>query len=654
MTEVRRRLRRLFGIVILVLAAATLAAPGTASAQSNVGTDFWLGFMTNFNGGATKTMFITGNTATSGNVSVPGLGFSQDYSVTPGQVTPVELPPQSEMPNGEGTAAVAVHVTANDPVTVYGLSREQFTTDAYLGLPVDVTTKSYTTMAWGTGQGGVSEIGIVATADNTNVGITPAVDTAGGHPAGQQYNVALNRGDMYQVQSTSGTSDLTGTRIDASEKVAMFGGHQCANIPDNTFVACDHVTEQLFPDDTWGRSFLTVPLATRQNGDTFKFLAQQDGTDVQVNGVTVATLNAGQQHQQIVEGNSRITSNKPILVSQFSNSSSFDGVTSDPFMMEIPPFEQFQSGYTITTPASGFDANFANVVVPDAAVGQIALDGTPIPASSFTPIGNSGFQGAQVDLSLGTHNFTGPGQPFGVFVYGFASFDSYGYPGGANFAPVARVNSIDVSPASETVLVNTEACVNATVTDSGGNRVPSVRVDFTVSGANSTTGSVNADDNGVARFCYTGTNLGGDTITAAVGSISGTATKNWVSTLPSPPAPTTTTPAPVTPEPTTPPATTAAATVRAAVRGVPRACVSSRFTVRVRVGGTATSVRVRVLVDGKVVARSTRRSFTVVINAKALKAGRHRVVVQARGGGQVSTKRVSFRRCAPVRPTLTG
>ena len=117
---------------------------------------------------------------------------------------------------------------------------------------------------------------------------------------------------------------------------------------------------------------------------------------------------------------------------------------------------------------------------------------------------------------------------------------------------------------------------------------------------------------------------------------------------------TTTTPAPVTPEPTTPPATTAAATVRAAVAGVPHACVSSRFTVRVRVGGTATSVRVRVLVDGKVVARSTRRSFTVVINAKALKAGRHRVVVQARGGGQVSTKRVSFRRCAPVRPTLTG
>ena len=121
------------------------------------------------------------------------------------------------------------------------------------------------------------------------------------------------------------------------------------------------------------------------------------------------------------------------------------------------------------------------------------------------------------------------------------------------------------------------------------------------------------------------------------------------------PTPTTTTappPAPVSPPP--PPATTAVATVRAAVAGVPRACVSSRFTVRVRVGGTATSVRVRVLVDGKVVARSTKRSFTVAINGKALKAGRHTVVVEARGAGRSSTKRVSFRRCAAVRTTLTG
>jgi len=76
---------------------------------------------------------------------------------------------------------------------------------------------------------------------------------------------------------------------------------------------------------------------------------------------------------------------------------------------------------------------------------------------------------------------------------------------------------------------------------------------------------------------------------------------------------------------------------------------------RVRVRGTATRVAVRVEVDGRVVARSTRKSFTVSINAKRLKAGRHRVTVVARGANaRSSTKSVTFRRCAAIRPTLTG
>src|SRR3712207_7127105 len=53
---------------------------------------------------------------------------------------------------------------------------------------------------------------------------------------------------------------------------------------------------------------------------------------------------------------------KPILIAQFSNGSTFDGVTSDPFEMHIPPFEQFQTGYTVTTPASGFRVNFINII----------------------------------------------------------------------------------------------------------------------------------------------------------------------------------------------------------------------------------------------------------------------------------------------------
>ena len=109
-------------------------------------------------------------------------------------------------------------------------------------------------------------------------------------------------------------------------------------------------------------------------------------------------------------------------------------------MMIIPPTGQFASDYTISTPASSpvtFD-NFINIVAPTADLAGLLLDGSPLVAT-FTPISTSGFSGAQVNVSVGAHTIkhTSPIVPFGVHAYGFAFFDSYGYPGGLRLAPIA-------------------------------------------------------------------------------------------------------------------------------------------------------------------------------------------------------------------------
>jgi hypothetical protein len=114
-----------------------------------------------------------------------------------------------------------------------------------------------------------------------------------------------------------------------------------------------------------------------------------------------------------------------------------------------------------------------------------------------------------------------------VFVYGFASADSYGYPGGLSLAPVATVTEVALSPATAANPVGTEHCVIATVTDQNGDPVVGVRVDFVVTGANPTSGFANTDANGQAEFCYTGENAGQDSITASVGSIADEASKTW-------------------------------------------------------------------------------------------------------------------------------
>jgi hypothetical protein len=110
----------------------------------------------------------------------------------------------------------------------------------------------------------------------------------------------------------------------------------------------------------------------------------------------------------------------------------------------------------ICVPTSDFPKNFVNVVVPTPAAGSVAIDGVLIPAGLYVPIPGSGFSGVQRAVGVGPHvlNILGPvSVPFGVIVYGFAEYDSYGYPGGLFFT--------DATPPTVT-------CLNMHVTVQGG------------------------------------------------------------------------------------------------------------------------------------------------------------------------------------------
>ncbi|OZG72243.1 hypothetical protein BTA51_15990 [Hahella sp. CCB-MM4] len=513
---------------IIFLFFISLSGIANAVQPDSKGTDFWLMFNGNLPGsGEVVNLYITGDIATNGTVSIPGLAFSSPFAVVPGTVTTVNLPLSVRMDTSDFIESKGVHVVANDEVTVYGLNRRTATTDAFLGLPTDILGTEYINQGYANVNiVNATQFGIVASQDTTTVTITPTA-TTGPRTAGVPYNIVLNQGQTYQLRNgNAAPADLSGTIITSDKPIAVFGSHQCANIPQG-FIACDHIVEQLPPTSTWGQAFVTYPLATRTNGDTIRVLASNDVTSVSINGAPVAVLNRGDIYETVLAIPARITADKAVLVTQYSNSSSYDNVTSDPFEVVVPPFEQFLSGYTITTPASGFSLNFVNVVVPNAAVGAVTLDGVPIPAGSYTAIGASGFSGASVAVALGSHNLTGP-LPFGLTSYGFDSFDSYGYPGGLALAAVAELTNLTLTPPTATNPVNTEHCVVATTTDQNDDPLVGIRVDFNVSGANTASGFIFTDTNGEAEFCYTGTNVGFDSIVATVGNLSATARKEWV------------------------------------------------------------------------------------------------------------------------------
>jgi IgGFc binding protein/Bacterial Ig-like domain (group 1) len=507
------------------------AAPTSAAVDDSRGVEFWLTFPGNLRFFPSElqelSLFIAGDLDTAGTVCIPALEFSASFTVTAGTATTVTLPPTAARNSSDLVDDNGIHVTAMHDVAVYGFNRRPTTADGYLGLPTASLGTEYIVLAYQnfsplTG----TQLAVVATADETSVTITPSVAT-GERPAGVPDHLSLQQGQTYQLRNNDHfPSDLSGTIITADKPIAVFAGHECARVPP-AFFSCDHLVEQLPPIVTWGKNFVTMPLAGRAHGDTFRFLASADGTHVSVNGTPLATLMRGQFFEHIIPVPAHISADQPILVAQYANGSEFDRRTGDPFMMLIPLTEQFLENYTVTTPTAGFESHFVNVVAPDTAIDTLALDGLAIPAASFVPIGASGFSGAQVPLTAGSHTVTGA-LPFGISVYGFAVLESYGYPGGMALAPVALVASLELTPEAATNPLGTEPCVTAIVSDRQPNPVAGVRVAFAVSGANPSAGVVVTAENGQAQFCYSGVHVGTDTLVASVGTMTDTATKVWV------------------------------------------------------------------------------------------------------------------------------
>jgi hypothetical protein len=371
---------------------------------------------------------------------------------------------------------------------------------------------------------------IVGTANGTVVTITPTV-TVGGRTAGVPYDITLDQGETYLLVDPNGLpSDLSGTRISSTEPIGVFGGHKSANIPRG-YVSDDHLVEMIPPMSSYGRSFVTVPLETRLGGDFFRVMAAEDNTSVLVNGVAQSPLNANEFFETNLTEPALITSDKPVMIAQYSASSSFDGVTGDPFMMLVPPYEQYCSTYVVCTPIVGFSGNYITVTAPNEAVGNITLDGVEIPAVNFTPAAGSNFSFARIPVSVGTHTLNSDLR-FGCHVYGFNYLESYGYPAGQSAWRLAEVVNIISGPETSTGTIGSEHCVETRVVDGNGNPLAGIRVDFEQRGANPGSGYSYTNDSGYATHCYVGEVGGIDTILCRYYEFVDTLFKIWDHPLP--------------------------------------------------------------------------------------------------------------------------
>lgn len=420
--------------------------PVDVCTRTTDGREFWIAFPENSEDDTTNPLelavLISGPPSITGVVEVPRAGWSASYTIGLTGTAKVQLPKQFALLGEDSIEGKAVRVTASRDVAVYGLTHIDYSTDTFLGIPVELLGNEYIAIGYKNVWSEIpvlngSQFAIAAPYHDTVIEIDPSTKTAT-RPSGDPFTIVLNRGETFQLRSVEDApSDLTGTIIRSNRPIAVFGGHQCANIRGTQFF-CDQIVEQLLPVTAWGTRYNTVPLRTRTK-DTIRVVASRNGTPVMVNGAMVTMLNRGGIFEFVADQPTQVLSEYPIMVAQYSNSSDYDMVEdSDPFMVMAQPASTYLNNYRFyAPPTSGFDKNFINVVVPVGEAGVVTLDGTAInaiPGAVGNPFPVGGLEGWQVPLSgagVG-HILIGGKSAVGLTIYGFASydFDSYGNSGG--------------------------------------------------------------------------------------------------------------------------------------------------------------------------------------------------------------------------------
>jgi len=447
---------------LLFLLLISFSLCSVAQSKSNKGKEFWLAFMSHIEStNAGMSLYITSDSNAIGTVSIPGQSWSTSYSVTANSLTIVNIPVSSAYIScSDCKQAKGVKIVSDKDVVVYAHHYEGDKSDATLVLPTRTQGKDYYLASWQEnspnigGGSGRNVFALVGIKDDTKINITPTTNllsaSGGTLIANTLYQITLDEGEVYQAIGTSSTGDLTGTHIEVIDTgdeancrtISVFSGSTYTRLGGcSSGTSGDNLLEQMFPTNSWGKSFVLVP-ALGRNGDSYRFIASEDNTEVRVfksfGAPDVFTLSAGGYAEITAEINVRnVSSTKPVMAVQYQRSSGCDpssgfwpNRTGDPSMTVLNPLEQTLTDITVySSEFYDIDNHYINVVIPTYASSSFRIDGNTV---TFTTVpGNGSYSYTRISVSKGNHRLTAS-VGFIATAYGEGRYESYGYAAGAN------------------------------------------------------------------------------------------------------------------------------------------------------------------------------------------------------------------------------
>jgi hypothetical protein len=321
----------------------------------------------------------------------------------------------------------------------------------------------------------------------------PGPNIRAGQP-GDTLTFNIGAHDVINLETGGFNADFTGTRVSSDKPVAVFTGGEASDVPYfSTFAerdcCADHLEEQLFPSSALGSQFVAVksPERTRylaeagmnvavpqdprnEAPDLWRVLAVRDATVVTTNLPPPDNrffLDAGDVVTFRSNRDFVLDATRPVSFGQFpvSQQRTFiptlvDGVRApggDPSSMMVPPVAQWRSKYVFLVP-NKYVYDFMLIALPQTS--SLFFDGEDLmavlPRCEYFPAGELNLSGDAVPTKYvglrcplsdpeiedlfnpiyqndGRHVLESrDGQRFGLMVFGWDSYVSYGYPGGTD------------------------------------------------------------------------------------------------------------------------------------------------------------------------------------------------------------------------------
>ncbi|AKV00305.1 hypothetical protein AKJ09_06968 [Labilithrix luteola] len=410
---------------------------------------------------------------------LPPVGFEQIHQICPEGTLGAYLGD----PISHGTTVTkAFSIKTDAPVSAYSIypygGAKTHVPTATLLFPTTSWTTNYLAInAWPmmrNSQGqliGEPMLQVVASEDDTEVRLRPNVNLTGGAgvkgtAAGETVAVKLARGEVLQITQNE---ELTGSPIESTKPVGVFGGSRCTYVPADGVQACDILHQQIPPLSTWGNEYAFVSYRGRMSGGLarteivpYRMVGAVDGTVLTYDPApprdAPMTLRAGEVATLLTDQLFVVKSQDAehpfyaatLMTGAAYNTSGSQVNDGDPDFVNLVPSEQYLDRYVFFADYS-FPETRLTIVRRKSPQGFMPVELDCLGnVDGFKPLGSSGeYEYAWVDMTTnfgpasgtcraGRHEAKSEG-PFALTVWGLGFCASYGYAGGMGSRPLTKV-----------------------------------------------------------------------------------------------------------------------------------------------------------------------------------------------------------------------